>query len=196
MIATIVSALTSRVGAFISAGAALILLGAVVIQNGQINGWPIFGGGLKAQIATLDAQIAKDKTDLLTFQVAAQAAVKQRDDAVKAAQDKIAAAYQDGLNHSQPITQTIIQKVPTYVSQKSDAACVVPWGAVRLFDAAATGSDPGLVSAAIASGQPDDAASTFHLSDLVTLYAKNIGAGRDNADQLSSLQAAVTAAGK
>jgi hypothetical protein len=40
-------------------------------------------------------------------------------------------------------------------------------------------------------GQPDDAASPFHLSDLVTLSAKNIGAGRDNADQLSALEAAI-----
>jgi hypothetical protein len=69
----------------------------------------------------------------------------------------------------------------------------VPWGAVRLFDAAASGSDPGLVAPAIAPGQPDDAASGIPLSRFVAVLAQNFGAGRDNADQLKALEAAVQA---
>jgi len=185
--------LTSRIAGPIAAGIAVLALLGFAWQTAQIDGWPIIGGGYKAQVAALRLRAANAATAQATFSRQKAKAVSDRDNAVRASQDKIAAAYQDGLNQSQPVTQTIIQKVPVYVSAKSDAACVVPWGAVRLFDAAASGSDPGLVAAAIAPGQPDDAASTFHLSDLVALYAKNIGAGRDNADQLTALQAAVRA---
>jgi len=193
---TVIGWLTSKIAGPIATGLAMLLLLVVVVQNGQINGWPIWGGGYKSQVAALKLQVAADDTVKAKFAADAQKARAERDAAVRGRQDAIAAAYQDGLNHSQPITQTIIQKVPVYVSAKSDAACVVPWGAVLLFDAAASGSDPGAVAAAIAPGQPDDAASPFHLSDLVALYAKNLGAGRDNADQLSALQAAVKAAGE
>lgn len=66
MIATIIGALTSRVGAFVSAGLAVALLVVVVIQNGQINGWPILGGGYKAQVATLTLRAANAATALTT----------------------------------------------------------------------------------------------------------------------------------
>jgi hypothetical protein len=81
--------------------------------------------------------------------------------------------------------------VPAYVSEKASAACVVPWGLVRLFDAAASGADPDDVGAAIAPGQPDDAASDVTLPALAALLAADLGIARENAGQLSHLQAAV-----
>ena len=81
--------------------------------------------------------------------------------------------------------------MPVYVSAKSDALCVLPWGAVRLLDAAASGADPAFVAAAVAPGQPDDAASDVKLSEAVALLATDLGRARDNADQLKHLESAI-----
>jgi hypothetical protein len=64
------------------------------------------------------------------------------------------------------------------------------WGAIRLLDAAASGADLGDVAAAIAPGQPDDAASTIKLSDAIALLAADLGIARQNADQLTHLEKA------
>jgi len=183
--------LTSKIAGPVATGVAMLFALAFAWQTAQIDGWPMFGGGYKAQVAALKLQVADDAKAEAEFAAQATAAVLAAQTAQRTAQDKIAAAYQDGLNHAQTVTQTIIRKVPIYVSAKSDAACVVPVGAVRLFDAAASGSDPGVVAALIAPGQPDDAASGIALSDFVALLAQNFGAARDNAEQLSALQAAV-----
>jgi hypothetical protein len=185
--------LTSKIAGPIAAGVAVLFALAFAWQTAQIDGWPIFGGGYKAQVAALKLRLADAAAAQASFAARANAAVLAAQTAQRAAQDKIAAAYRDGLAHAQIVTQTIIRKVPVYVSAKSDAACVVPWGAIRLFDAAASGSDPGAVAALIAPGQPDDAASGIALSDFVALLAQNFGAARDNADQLTALQAAMRA---
>lgn len=190
---TIIGWITSKIAGPIATGIAILALASFAWQTAQIDGWPIFGGGYKAQVASLTLQLSQAETASAKFRADAQAAEKARDDAVRGKQDAIAAAYQDGLNHAQPITQTIIQKVPAYVSAKSDADCIVPVGFVRLFDAAASGNDPGAVEAAIYPGQPDDAASPSKLSDIAAMLAKNFGAARDNASQLTALEAAAQA---
>ncbi|HEY4078920.1 MAG TPA: hypothetical protein VGM26_18470 [Rhizomicrobium sp.] len=68
---------------------------------------------------------------------------------------------------------------------------MLPWGAIRLLDAAASGAGLDDVAAAIAPGQPDDAASTVKLSDAVALLAADLGIARQNADQLTHLEKAV-----
>ena len=88
--------------------------------------------------------------------------------------------------------RTVIREVPFYVSAESDAQCVLPWGAVRLLDAAASGADPAQLRDLIAPGQPDDAASDVALSEAVALLAGNLGAARINAGQLEHLQRALT----
>jgi hypothetical protein len=88
--------------------------------------------------------------------------------------------------------QTVIEKVPVYVSQSPDSACrMLPWGAVRLLDAAASGADPDSVRAAIAPGQPDDAASDVDLPSLVSVLATDLGIARQNAGQLEHLEKAI-----
>jgi len=84
-----------------------------------------------------------------------------------------------------------IEEVPVYVSEKAAAACVIPLGAVRLLDAAASGADLDTVRAAIAPGQPDDAASDVGLPEALALLAADLGAARQNADQLEHLEKAV-----
>ena len=80
--------------------------------------------------------------------------------------------------------------MPVNVSTKSNSACVVPLGAVRLLDAAASGADLRDVAAAIAPGQPDDAASDVTLSETVALLAADLGIARQNAGQLEGLERA------
>jgi hypothetical protein len=105
------------------------------------------------------------------------------------------AAYDRGIAEAQAQqkieyrTRTLIREVPKYVTREADAAAVIPWGFVRVFDAAASGSDP----AAIAYGpaQSDDAASDVKLSEIAAMFAENAGACHANAEQLTQLQAVV-----
>ena len=92
--------------------------------------------------------------------------------------------------HTQFIADTlnpIIRKVPIYVSAKSDAACPVPWGFVRVWDALSTGADIDTVRARIAPGQPDDARSDVTLSEIVSLYGTAATRSHQNASQLNDL---------
>jgi hypothetical protein len=59
-----------------------------------------------------------------------------------------------------------------------------------LFDAAASGASLDAVRAAIAPGQPDDAASGIALSEIATVLAIDFGIARQNASQLEYLQKA------
>jgi hypothetical protein len=163
---------------------ALVLAGGLVWQTGRIDGWPLVGGGLKAQIAGLQQRVAaRDLADAK----AQSAALAARATLADAANDqaRLHAASDQAI---QTQIQTVIRKVPVYVSEKSNGACVLPWGAIRLLDAAASGADIGDVAAAIAPGQPDDAASDVSLSEAVALLAADLGIARQNADQLGHLE--------
>jgi len=170
-------------------GAALLLGAGLLWQTARIEGLPLLGGGLKAEVARLQQDIAAH----------ALAQARARADALAAREKWIAAGAEQARAHlaasaaTARQVRTIIEKVPVYVSKKSDDACVVPWGAVRLLDAAASGAALDHVRAAIAPGRPDDAASDVALSEAVALLAADLAAARQNADQLSHLQAAVQA---
>jgi hypothetical protein len=166
---------------------ALVLAGGLVWQTGRIDGWPLFGGGLKVQVAGLQQQIAMRDLAEARAQAAALAARAKLADAAND-QARLQAA---GDQRIQNQIQTVIRKVPVYVSEKSNGACVLPWGAIRLLDAAASGADIGDVAARIAPGQPDDAASGIALSEAVALLAANLGIARQNAGQLAHLEKAV-----
>jgi hypothetical protein len=73
------------------------------------------------------------------------------------------------------VTKVLIRKVPVYVTAKADAACVVPRGFVRVFDAAGRGEAevPG------SSGGPDDAASGVPLSAVLSTVVANDGVAYD-----------------
>jgi hypothetical protein len=183
MIAAVLSWLGGKLGGF----CALVFALGLAWQTARIDGVPLLGGGLKARVVALTGEIAA--RDLKDAQSEA-ALLRARQQGIAQGQVQARAhAVQQARTETQ--IQTVTEKVPVYVSAKSDAACILPWGFVRLLDAAASGADPDLVRAAIAPGQPDDAASGIALSDFVALLAQNFGAARDNADQLSALQAAV-----
>jgi hypothetical protein len=183
MIASVLSWLSARLMALL----AMLLAAGLLWQSIRIDGWPFLGGGLKAQVADLSHQVSAQKLADANALAAALAARQARAEAAEG----VAADATRADQATQVQVQTILRKVPVYVSETSNRNCVVPVGAVRLLDAAASGADPGDLAAAIAPGQPDDAASGLTLSDAVALLAADLGIARQNAGQLSALQQAV-----
>ena len=98
--------------------------------------------------------------------------------AVIAASDKKAQAA------IQVVTRTLIKEVPTYVTQKSVDACVVPLGFIRLFNAGVSG-----VTLPDAPSGANDAPSGVGLDTVARVTVSNDAAALSNAKQLSDLQA-------
>jgi hypothetical protein len=121
------------------------------------------------------AQMAAATTAIAAVQ--RQAAVGQRA-AVQnqAAQDRV-----------RTVTRLIIQKVPQYVPPPVDARFPLPWGFVRLHDAAAAGVD--LPAATPGAGGPDDAASGVAASAAAAVIVANYGDCRADQARLAALQA-------
>ena len=125
----------------------------------------------------------------------AAAAAKQEQTVVKMVEkqaEQTSVAAEQGAEHQQQIqtiTQTIIKEVPKYVTVKANAHCDIPYGAVRVLDAAARGV-PIVPSA---SGQSDDATSGVQLSSLVGDAATDLGTARQIRQQLIDLQGWVKA---
>jgi hypothetical protein len=182
------TAIVNWLGSKVAWPLTLLLGAALAWQSARIEGWPLIGGGLKAQVAQLRQQTAMRDLATAKARAAALAAQQQQTEAMQAVARDHAAADQT----IQTQIQTVIQKVPVYVSAKNDAGCVLNWGAVRLLDAAASGAGLDGVAARIAPGQPDDTASDVKLSEAVALLAADLGIARQNADQLGYLEKAVT----
>jgi hypothetical protein len=190
MLTTILGWLGGRIAGPAAVACALLLAAALAWQTARIDGFPLAGGGLKAQVAGLHQQIAARDLGEAKAEAAALAARQQ----LAAAQDAITRTAAASDQAIQKQIQTVIREVPQRVDAKSDL-CPVPWGLVRLLDAAASGADPGDVAARIAPGQPDDAASDVKLSEIAAVLAGNLGVARQNAGQLEGLEAAVGHAG-
>ena len=156
--------------------AALLLGGGLAWQSVRIDGLPLLGGGLKAQIASLQAAVAARDLTAARAQAAMLAAAQAR--AAAGQTQAMLAAREAQVIQTQ--TETLIRKVPVHVPVQSDRGCIVPWGAVRLLDAAASGASLDDAAARIAPGQPDDAASDVALSEAVALLAQDFGIARAN----------------
>jgi hypothetical protein len=116
----------------------------------------------------------------------AQAAVKTvRSQAVSS--QAIAVADQRTQDRVRTVTRTLIEKVPTYVSATTDAHYPLPWGFVRLHDAAAVGDD--LSATAAGPSGPDDAPSDVRTSEAAAIVAANYGACHADQSRLAELQA-------
>lgn len=187
MIAGITALLTSRLAGPLAAAVALLCAAGLVWQTARIDGVPLIGGGLKAEVAQLEAQ---READALAQAKALASALAAQAKAAEAANGEARAHALASRDNDEQI-KTVIEGVPAYVSQKSDTGCVIPWGAVRLLDAAASGADPDFARAHVAPGQPDGAPSDVKLSEAVALLAADLGIARDNADQLTHLERAI-----
>lgn len=96
--------------------------------------------------------------------------LQKRQDAATSATEIAAVKAQQQI---QTVTQTVIQKVPVYVTPKSDADCVLPNGFIKLLDAAGLSADPDTLPGA--AGEPNDSASGLRLSQAAALLAENLG---------------------
>ena len=103
-----------------------------------------------------------------------------------AASQVIAVGDQRSQDQIHTVTKTLIQKVPVYVSATTDTRFAVPWGYVRLHDAAAVGDD--LSAAAASPGRPDGAASDVTASEAAGVIVDNYGACRADQARLAALQ--------
>jgi hypothetical protein len=189
MIATLLTWLGGKLAGPILAALAMLFALGLAWQSARIEGLPLLGGGFKAQVAALTQQLgARDLADARA-QAAALTARQAQINAGEAAAKTHAVAQ--AATESQ--IQTVLKEVPVYVTPKAAAACVLPWGFVRLLDAAASGADPADVRARVAPGQSDDAASDVGLPEALALLAADLGAARQSASQLEQLEKAVAA---
>lgn len=81
-------------------------------------------------------------------------------------------------------TRTLRERIPVYVPV--NAPCI-PWGVVRLHDAAVLHLDPGSLQPP--AGQPDDACSDVAPRAFVDAVVANYGTADANAEQLNALEA-------
>jgi hypothetical protein len=80
--------------------------------------------------------------------------------------------------------KTLVQKVPTYVPVSSPC---IPWGLVRLHDAAAAGVDPSTLQPPASAA--DDACSDVAPDAFMATVVANYGLAAQNAEQLNALEA-------
>jgi hypothetical protein len=136
-----------------------------------------FGVGWKVESDRMAAAALKQAVKTI--------AVVQKQGAINTEVAAQAQAHQDQIRY---VTRTITQQVPVYVSQKADADCTVPVGAVRLLDAAAAGvpatPDP--------AGRANDAPSGIALDSVTSSVVGNYGTALAVRAQLIDLQSWVT----
>ncbi len=159
------------------AGAAAVL---ITFGAGFGAAWKV-KDGIEAREALKNARAAVLETEHQAGIAMAEA--KAGSDAV----NRIAAAAEQQQAKIRNQTQTLTREVVKYVPVEVDHGVVIPWGFVRVFDAAASGGgDPSAIS--IGAGQSDTAASGVTLSEIAALSAANDGACRANAEQLAALE--------
>jgi hypothetical protein len=145
---------------------ALILAGAL---GGFATGWRVHDWR--------DGAAATQAAKAVVVTVSRQAAVSQR----------IAVTAQAAQDRVRTVTRTLIQEVPTYVAPETDTRYALPWGFVRLHDAAAAGVD--LPPAPEGPAEPDGAASDTTVSVAARVILSNYGACHADQARLAALQA-------
>jgi hypothetical protein len=119
--------------------------------------------------------------------VKAQAKVLATVQRQAAASQAAAVADQRTQDRIRTVTRILIQKVPVNVPPTVDARYPLPWGFVRLHDAAAAGDE--LSPPAAGPERPDGAASDVAASAAATVIVGNYGACRADQARLAELQA-------
>lgn len=126
-------------------------------------------------------------------QALAQAALLEaykQGQAVGKVRDKIITEYVDRVQVIEKRGATIVKEVKVYVSDKSNAACTVPVGFVRVHDASANN-----LPAPEPAGPPDETAAGIELSTVAETVSANYTDCLANAEQLRQLQAFITQQG-
>lgn len=159
------------------AGAAAVL---ITFGAGFGAAWKV-KDGIEAREALASARAAASETERQA--AIAMAEAKAGTDAV----NRIATLAQQQQVKIRTQIQTLTREVTKYVPVEVDRGVVIPWGFVRILDAAATGAgDPSAIS--VGAGESDTAAADVTLSEIAALSAANDGACRANAEQLAALE--------
>ena len=149
------------------------LLLAAAILGGFVAGWKVHDWGY----AVPQVRAAQAAVHAVQHQAGASQSIAVRD--------------QRGQDQVRTITRRLIERIPVYVTPKIDRAFPLPWGLVRVHDAAARGDD--LSAFAEGAGEPDDAASDVRASEAAAVIAGNYGDCRADRRRLADLQAWVRA---
>lgn len=157
----------------------LTLLAALILASGGYVHWQnLRHARAIAQLREAEARIATYQQQTRHLQQALAEAERN---------ERVITRYVDRVRTVRERGQTIIQKVPVYVTENSDAGCTVPAGFVRLHDDAAqnlpTPADP-----ADAAGHPDAPAPGIALSDIAATVTDNYTTCHATAEQLTALQ--------
>jgi hypothetical protein len=155
-----------------------------------------FGGGLyvahhwdAGDVAALQTKIAtiqRDDARAKAVALAAAADHMRRADAISLNGAIAEATAQQKLADEK---STIGREVRRHVA--SNSRLCVPFGLVRVLDAASVGADPDALS--LPAGQSDDSCAPAAADALAANVAANYAAARSNAEQLNALQAWVKA---
>lgn len=142
-----------------------------------------------------DAQHATYVSDQEAKQAQRDAAVATAARQAQKVQDDItlASALAEAKTQERVVTRyrTLTQEVPRYVTVEADAVACVPYGLVRVLDAAALGRDPADLE--LPSGYSDSACAPIEASALAAGILDNYRAFDQNAAQLDALSADVLA---
>lgn len=137
----------------------------------------VFGSGMWLEGTIKDRTIFKMQRDAAKALVIAQTSAIAK----QAAADKIT-HDQDVANafaHQKivTVTQHILQKVPVYITPQTDARFPLPCGAVRLHDAAASGSDPSAIPLPAGKSDADqcDVTASYAARIIASNYALALG---------------------
>lgn len=134
---------------------------------GGLAGW----AGWKLRDADYQAHLVQDGKDIIAW----NKKVTDLEHTNQGISQELNAELTAKVEMQRDKTHTLIQKVPYYVTAKSDAACPVPVGLVELHNQA-TGSAPLVPSS---SGLDREAPSTVTLSALTEVNIHNIGVARE-----------------
>lgn len=141
-------------------------------------------GTLQTKIATIERDDARAKAQAL---VAAADRVRREDRVTLESATAEAASRQKLADEKSQVAKEVHRHVP----QSVNAHLCVPFGLVRLLDAASLGADPDALS--LPAGRSDASCAPVEAAHLATNVAANYAAARENAEQLSVLQAWVGA---
>ena len=153
-----------------------------------------FGGGVyvahhwdAGDVAALQTKIAtiqRDDARAKAVALAAAADRMRRADAISLNGAVAEAAAQQKLADEKSI---IAKEVHRHVASNGNSRLCIPYGLVRVLDAASIGADPDAFS--LPAGQSDDSCAPVAADALAANVAANYAVARANAEQLSALQA-------
>lgn len=145
----------------------LYLVGGLALTSvGAYGGYQVTAWSKDEQINKLKIQ---HQSEVIASQNAARLDQINRDRITHDA-DVIAAKAQQEANDR---ANLLPQRIPVYVTRKSDTGCILPNGFAKLLDGYALGIEPDALPGA--ASEPNDAPSGLSLSQASALLATNLG---------------------